>query len=163
MAKIADELIILEREHAKKAVPSLYALVAARAVLARRGLTVTDPAQAATPQPQPAAQPPPAAPPNPSPNHRSHECSYCGSTNHSVATCLKKKTDLQQQVDEIEAAFKAKVRPPRSNRSNKPATGTALLTVSEPPVQPPPLKAQFSMKADKYFKQHLVPSKQFWY
>ena len=95
-----------------------------------------------------------------------------------MATCLTKKKDLQKQVDETEAAFTtANTRPQgRTNRSNKyrgsdgnaprqesPATGTALLTVSEPPVQPPPLKAQVSMKADKYFKQHLVPSKQFWY
>ena len=87
----------------------------------------------------------------------------CGKISHSVATCLKKKTDLQRQVDEIDAAWHTKTNAKRGNRSNRPATSTALLSVPEPPVQPPPLRAQVSMKADKYFKQHLVPSKQFWY
>ena len=56
VAKIADELIILEREHAKRAVPSMYALVAARNVLERRGLTIVDPSQTLPPCSQPAPQ-----------------------------------------------------------------------------------------------------------
>ena len=44
----------------------------------------------------------------------------------------------------------------------RPATGAALLSVPEPPVQPPPLRAQVSMKADAYFEKNVVPSKEFW-
>ena len=168
VGKIADELIILEREHAKRAVPSSYALVAARNVLERRGLTVVDPSQTVPPSPQPAAQqqslPTPAqqqrGTPAPAPANPGGRptCSYCSKPNHTEDVCFAKMKDLRTQLKSMDAACSAK-------RVAVPAavTNAALLAVPESPVQPAPLMAEVSDKADSYFKNNLVPSNKFWY
>ena len=173
---IADELIILEREHAKRAVPSTYALVAARNVLERRGLTIVDPSQTLPPGSQPAPQhhqpaiqqqSPPAArqhqreSPAPASTQRPRgrpQCSYCTKIGHTDDICYKRQEDLQKQLQAMDAAFSAK----QCKNPSNPA-GTALLAVPEPPVQPAPLTAEVSGKADSYFKKNLVPSDKFWY
>ena len=70
--QITHELIILEREHLKRAGTSHSHLLAARALLVRSGLTVTDTAPSSTT-------------PHliPSPNEAA-VCSYCGMENHSL-------------------------------------------------------------------------------
>ena len=178
VSTIADELIVLEREHAKRAVPSTYALVAARNVLERRGLTVVDPTIPQNPQPAPQQQsnpvqsPPVESPPtpawrqrgaptpaparSPAPTRKSGRphCPYCSKLGHSEDVCFVKMKDLRDQIKAMDAACSAK-------QLNVPQS--ALLTVPEAPAQPAPLKAEVSGKADSYFKTNVVPSKQFWY
>ena len=169
---IADELIILEREHAKPAVPSSYALGAARSVLERRGLTVVDPSIPTVPQnPQPAPQqqsppaptqqqqrgastPAPARVPAPARKGGRPSCPYCSKLGHSEDVCFQKMKDLRDQIKAMDAACSAK-------QLNVPPS--VLLAVPEAPAQPAPLMAEVSGKADSYFKNNVVPSKQFWY
>ena len=167
VSTIADELIVLEREHAKRAVPSTYALVAARNVLERRGLTVVDPTIPQNPQPAPQQQSPPAqtqqqqrGTSTPAPARRGGRptCPYCSKGGHSEDVCFAKMKDLRDQLKSMDAACSAK-------RVAVPAavTNAALLAVPESPVQPAPLMAEVSDKADSYFKKNLVPSGKFWY
>ena len=160
---------MLEREHLKQTGTSHSHLLAARALLVRSGLTVSEAA--------PAGNGPPSAPlPAPPPNEAAG-CSYCGMNNHSVQTCWKKKRDIQIQIDAINAASGTPSRPKRSNKpcsSNPssdgstsrqddppPASTTALMAAAPAPaVQPPPLPAVVPSKTDAFFKKNMVPSGQ---
>ena len=187
-ADIANELILLERDIEKRQGSTTHALLAARALLARHGFSVNTGAQ---PGVAPAAAPAPQPNPTPGPrgtyNGTCHNCGKIAGNGHTGENCLKKRRDLQKQIDAIDAAtpdhLKNSNHPSRANRDSatQPAEAgqrrqTTRLTAAAPapapptadrsptpgPQRPPALPAPVSCNVAEYFENNTVPSNRFW-
>mmetsp|Transcript_28974 Transcript_28974/g.47605 ORF Transcript_28974/g.47605 Transcript_28974/m.47605 type:complete len:364 (-) Transcript_28974:302-1393(-) len=96
-------------------------------------------------------------------------CNYCSDPLHDIVQCdrlLRRMLDARSLIVRDDRKQRAMLAGAEegddTDDEERPATGAALLSVPEPPVQPPPLPAKVSVKADTYFKKNLVPSKDFW-
>jgi len=97
-------------------------------------------------------------------------CEYCSDPLHDIVQCdrlFRRMLDARSLIVRTDRKQRAMLAAAEegddtTDDEERPATGAALLSVPEPPVQPPPLPAQVSMKADAYFKKNVVPSKKWW-
>ena len=161
---IANELIILEKEHSERS-GETASVSAARALLVRKGYTVnataaSAPASAPTPFLAPAPAPAPAASHPPGPL-----CTYCSKPNHTADVCRSRRRDLQAQIQAIDAltltpnarGAPAPTKPSHTAAAQGPPT-VALAAVTAEPDVPPPLPAEVPSHVDEYFKKNTVPS-----